>query len=54
MEKVLATTETEGALFRPKGRFLVSLHGTFTGDTFVYCVPKEKLLQKRIELMRTG
>ena len=44
MEKVLATTETEGALFRPKGRFLVSLHGTFTGNTFVYCVPKEKLL----------
>ena len=33
MQKVLATTETEGALFRPKGRFLVSLprhvHGRY-------------------------
>ena len=44
MEKVLDKTQTNSELFRPKGRFLVSLHGTFTGDTFVYCVPKEKLL----------
>ena len=44
MEKVLETTETDSEEFRPKGRFLVSLHGTFTGDTFVYCVPTEKLL----------
>ena len=44
MEKVLATTKTESELFRPKARFLVSLHGTFTGDTFVYCVPVEKFV----------
>ena len=44
MEQVLATTETESELFRPKARFLVSLHGTFTGDTFVYCVPVEKFV----------
>ena len=44
MEQVLATNLTESDLFRPKARFLVSLHGTFTGDTFVYCVPNEKLL----------
>ena len=44
MEKVLATTKTESELFRPKARFLVSLHGTFDGDTFVYCVPVEKFV----------
>ena len=44
MEKVLAITETDSNLFRPKGRFFVSLHGTFTGDTFVYCVPTEKFI----------
>ena len=44
MEQVLATTETESELFRPNARFLVSLHGTFTGDTFVYCVPAEKFV----------
>ena len=44
MEKVLATTETDSELFRPNARFLVSLHGTFTGDTFVYCVPVEKFV----------
>ena len=44
MEKVLATTEMESELFRPNARFLVSLHGTFDGDTFVYCVPAEKFV----------
>ena len=44
MEKVLAADQKNSELFRPKARFLVSLHGTFTGETFVYCVPKEKLL----------
>ena len=44
MEKVLATTETESELFRPKAWFVVSLHGTFDGDTFVYCVPVEKFV----------
>ena len=44
MEKILATTETESELFRPKARFLVSLHGTFTGDVFVYCVPNENFI----------
>ena len=44
MKKVLATTDTESELFRPSARFLVSLHGTFDGDTFVYCVPAEKFV----------
>ncbi len=44
MEKVLATTETDSELFRPKARFVVSLHGTFDGETFVYCVPAEKFV----------
>ena len=44
MEKVLVADQKNSELFRPKARFLVSLHGTFTGETFVYCVPKEKLL----------
>ena len=44
MEKVLDKTEKNSELFRPKARFLVSLHGTFTGETFVYCVPKENFI----------
>lgn len=44
MEKVLATDKKNSELFRPKARFLVSLHGTFTGETFVYCVPKETFI----------
>ena len=41
MEIVLAKTETTSDIFSPDGAFLVSLHGTFAGDTFVYCVPNE-------------
>ena len=45
MEKVLDKTDKKNSeLFRPKARFLVSLHGTFTGEAFVYCVPKEKFI----------
>ena len=44
MEKVLDKAQTASAFFRPKARFLVSLHGTFTGETFVYCVPKESFI----------
>ena len=44
MEKVLDKTQPNSEFFRPKGRFLVSLHGTFTGETFVYCVPKESFI----------
>ena len=46
MEKVLVSDQKNSEPFRPKARFLVSLHGTFTGEAFVYCVPKEKLLPK--------
>ena len=44
MKKVLETDQKNSELFRPKARFLVSLHGTFTGEVFVYCVPKEKFI----------
>ena len=44
METVLTKTEPTGKEFRPKARFLVSLHGTFTGDVFVYCVPNENFI----------
>ena len=44
MEKVLDKTETNSDFFRPKARFLVSLHGTFTGEAFVYCVPNENFI----------
>lgn len=44
MEKVLAADEKNSEFFRPKARFLVSLHGTFTGEANVYCVPKEKFI----------
>ena len=44
MEKVLEADKKNSELFRPKARFLVSLHGTFTGETNVYCVPKEKFI----------
>ena len=44
METVLTKTEPTGKEFRPKARFLVSLHGTFTGETFVYCVPNENFI----------
>ena len=46
MEKVLDKTKKNSELFRPKARFLVSLHGTFTGEAFVYCVPKEKFISR--------
>ena len=44
MEKVLLADQKNSELFRPRARFLVSLHGTFTGEAFVYCVPKEKFI----------
>ena len=44
MEKVLDKTQPNSEFFRPKARFLVSLHGTFDGETFVYCVPKESFI----------
>ena len=44
MEIVLTKTETQGAIFSSDSAFLVSLHGTFTGETFVYCVPKAAIL----------
>lgn len=44
MEQVLNRDQTTGAEFRVKGQFLVSLHGTFTGDAFVYCIPDEHFI----------
>lgn len=44
MEKVLDKALTNSDFFRPKARFLISLHGTFTGDVFVYCVPNENFI----------
>ena len=45
MEKVLDATQTnDGKEFRPQGDFVVSLHGTFTGDVFVYFVPDENII----------
>ena len=43
MEKVLDKTQPNSEFFRPKARFLVSLHGTFDGETFVYCVAEGEL-----------
>ena len=44
MQVALKPTETEGELFRPSGGFIVSAHGTFTGDIFVYGVPSESFI----------
>ena len=44
METVLVKTEPNSAIFSPDAAFLVSMHGTFTGDAFVYCVPNTAIL----------
>ena len=44
MEKVLDAAQTTGPEFHPSGGFMLSAHGVFTGDIFVYCIPNQSII----------